>query len=87
MKTKEIKTPDYITRAVKKYNEKFDIFTDKLPAGTKERMIAAGFSPSDRVADIMAALEKMEKEKKGTAETEKTHSKTTDSNPTISIIS
>ena len=31
--------------------------------------------------------EKMEKEKKGTAETEKTHSKTTDLNPTISIIS
>ena len=63
MKTKEIKTPDYISRAVKKYNEKFDIFTDKLPAGTKDRMFAAGFTPADRVAAIMSALEKMEKEK------------------------
>lgn len=57
---KEKKTPDYVSRAIKKYNDKFDIFTIKLPAGTKDRMTAAGFSPSDRVAAIMAALEKKE---------------------------
>ena len=68
---RDIKTPKYISDAVKKYNAKFDIFTDKLPAGTKDRMTAAGFTPSDRVAAIMEALEKKEAEKGITSGAEK----------------
>ena len=65
MRKKEIKTPDYTRRAIDKYNEKFDMFTVKCPAGTKERMTACGFTPSDRVAAIMAALEEREKQNSG----------------------
>ena len=67
MKRKEIKTPDYTRRAIDKYNAQFDIVSVKLPAGTKERMTAAGFTPSDRVQAILKALEEREAEnvKKG----------------------
>jgi hypothetical protein len=62
MSKREMKTPEYTRRAIAKYNERFDIFSVKLPAGTKERMLKIGFTPSDRVAAIMAAIEKREKE-------------------------
>jgi hypothetical protein len=62
MSRQKKKVPDYTLRAIKKYNEKFDIFTDKLPAGTKERMRAVGFSAGDRCAAIMQALEERERE-------------------------
>ena len=62
---KKIKTASYDRAAIDRYRAKYDIVSDRLPAGTVERMRAAGFTPSDRVAAIMAALEKREKENSG----------------------
>lgn len=59
---KEIKTPEYTKRAIDKYRAKFDIVSDRLPAGTVERMKAVGMTPTDRAAAIMAELERRETE-------------------------
>ena len=63
MRKKEIKTPDYNRKAIDKYRARFDVVSVRLPLGAVDRMTACGFTPSDRVAAIMAALEKKEAEK------------------------
>jgi len=62
MRKKEIKTPDYNRKAIDKYRAQFDVVSVRLPLGASARMAAVGFSPSDRVAAIMAALEEREKQ-------------------------
>ena len=63
MKRKEVKTPEYTRRAIDKYKSGFDFVSVRLPAGTKSRMDAAGMTPADRAAALMAELEKREAER------------------------
>ena len=62
---RKIKTRESERKAIDKYREKFDVVSVRLPAGTADRMKSVDFTPADRVAAIMAALEEREKQKPG----------------------
>lgn len=62
MKKKEIVTPEYTRRAIENYRKKFDIVSDRLPAGAVERMKAVGMTPADRADAIIKELERRENE-------------------------
>lgn len=59
------KTPDYMRKAIDRYNSKYDRITANTPAGFKERLKAVtDASPAAFVAAAaVAALEVLEREK------------------------
>ena len=63
MKREEKKTPDYVIRAVKAYQKKYDRLSVLLPAGAKDRikkvLTASGFDSVSAFA-VSAILEKLE---------------------------
>ena len=71
MKTQENKTKDYILRATKNYQEKFDKIVVLTPMGTKDRIkaVAGGASVSAFINDVLekelSRLEKITQETAG----------------------
>ena len=63
MKREEKKTPDYVIRAVKAYQKKYDRLSVLLPAGAKDRikkvLTASGFDSVSAFA-VSAIMEKLE---------------------------
>jgi len=54
------KTPNYIKKAIDTYRKKYDFVQLRLPAGTRERMAAAGVSASDFIDVVLQELERRE---------------------------
>ena len=63
MKRDDKKTPDYVIKAVKAYQKKYDRLSVLLPAGTKNRikdiLTASGYDSVSAFA-VSAILEKLE---------------------------
>ena len=58
------KTPEYTKKAIESYRKNFDFVQLRLPAGTRERMEAAGLKSADFIAAFLKELERRENTKK-----------------------
>jgi hypothetical protein len=54
------KTPEYLRKAIKNYQSKFDLQQLRLPKGTRSRAAAVGLSPADMASLIVEEIEKRE---------------------------
>jgi hypothetical protein len=55
-----MKTPDYTMRAIKNYQDKYDLQQIRLEKGLKARAQAVGLRPSDMALLIKEEVEKRE---------------------------